>query len=236
LQTLAVTVAPQPFFETALTNTEYCTGFPNCTAAVVANQFSNFATQSVWSLWSASDNGGIGGGPGGATVPGFNFPRSMLNSPIPSSPFGANGQLSSGVAVNASLGYGNYNGAFVSFKTNNWHGLTTQQNFTWSKALGTGAAVQATSEFTPDDPFNLGEMYGRQLFDHEKVYNLFIVEQPHVYTGQNGFLGHMAGDWSFSPIFTAGSGGPLFCNTNSDSQAFGAGDGVNFFDNEQCIC
>ena len=29
-----------------------------------------------------------------------------------------------------------------------------QSNFTWSKALGTGALVQATSEFTPDDPFN----------------------------------------------------------------------------------
>jgi len=61
------------------------------------------------------------------------------------------------------------------------------------------------------------------------------VEQPHIYTGQNGFLGHVAGGWSFSPIFTVGSGAPLYCNTQTDAQGFGSGDGVNFFDNEQCI-
>jgi hypothetical protein len=53
------TVAAQPFFENALANTGYCTGFANCTAAVVSKQFSNFQAQKVWSLWSALDKGGI---------------------------------------------------------------------------------------------------------------------------------------------------------------------------------
>ena len=226
-------VAPQPFFENALAGTGYCTP-GTCTATVVANEFSNLATQSVWSLWSDLDQGGIGGGPGGTTNPGFNFPRSMMNTPL-NTPFGANGQLSSGVALNASEGYGNYNGAFVSLKTNDWHGLTTQQNFTWSKALGTGAFVQASSEYTPNDPFNLGAMYGRQAFDYEKVYNLFIVYAPPIDKGGHGFRGHLLGGWSFAPIFAAGSGAPLYCNTQTDGQAFGEGDGVNFFSNEQCI-
>ncbi len=150
-------VAAQPFFETALAGTGFCNGFANCTAAVVNKQFGNLQNQNVWSLWSALDKGGPGGGPicGTATctnangtvvgqgqqttVPGFNFIRSMLNSPLNTSPFGGNGQLSSGVGVNASVGHGNYNGAFVSLKVNNWHGITLQQNFTYSKALGTGA-------------------------------------------------------------------------------------------------
>ena len=72
------------------------------------------------------------------------------------------GQFSSGVASNGSIGYGNYNAGFASVKMADWRGLTMQSNFTWSKALGTGALVQATSEFTPDDPFNLATTYGYQ--------------------------------------------------------------------------
>jgi hypothetical protein len=159
----------------------------------------------------------------------------MLNSPIINSTFGGNGQLSSGVGVNASVGHGNYNGGFVSLRMNDYHGVTLQQNFTYSKALGTGAFVQATSEYTPNDPFNLDLMYGDQGFDRKFVYNLFMVYQPSFFKSQQGILGHIAGGWNFSPIFTLGSGLPLYCNTQTDAQSYGSGDGANFFDNEQCI-
>jgi hypothetical protein len=257
-------VTPQAFFETALAGTGYCNGFASCTAAVTSKQFGNFSTQSVWSLWSALDKGGVGGGPicntvGGCTnangglvaqgqqttLPGFTFQRSMLNSPIIGGPVncgtplgtatcGGNGQLSSGVGVNASVGHGNYNAGFVSLKMNDWHGVTLQQNFTLSKALGTGAFVQATSAYTTNDPFNLDNMYGYQGFDRKFVYNVFIVYDPPFYRSQKGFLGRALGGWSISPIFTAGSGLPLYCNTQTDAQAYGSGDGLNFFDNEQC--
>ena len=228
------TVASQPFFEAALSGTGYCNGFTDCTDAVVSKQFTNFALQKVWSLWSALDKGGIGGGPGGTTVPGFNFARSMLNSPIVTSQFGAQGQLSSGVGVNASIGHGNYNAGFVSLRMNNWRGVTLQQNLTYSKALGTGAFVQATSEYTPNDPFNLDNMYGYQSFDRTWVYNVFLVYELPFYRSQKGALGRILGGWNFSPIFAAGSGLPLYCNTQTDAQAYGSGDGVNFFNNEQC--
>lgn len=247
------TVASQPFFEAALSGTGYCNGFANCTDAVVSKQLTNFSLQKVWSLWSALDKGGVGGGPfcntiGGCTnangtvvlqgqqetLPGFNFQRSMLNSPLFTSPFGAAGQLSSGVGVNASVGHGNYNAGFVSLKMNNWHGVTLQQNLTYSKALGTGAFVQATSEYTPNDPFNLDNMYGYQGFDRTWVYNVFAVYEPPFYKNQSGVIGHILGGWNLAPIFTAGSGLPLYCNTQTDAQAYGSGDGVNFFNNEQC--
>jgi hypothetical protein len=239
------TIAAQPFFETALKNTGYCNtsyagvNYSSCTAAVAANEAGNFTTQAVWSLWSHLDKGGIGGGPSGTTVPGFNFPRSMENSPIYTNgvcaPYGCSGQLTSGVGDNASIGYGNYNGAFITFRTTDWHGLTTQQNFTWSKALGTGAVVQATSEYSPDDAFNLGEMYGYQNFDRKLVYNLTTVYSPTAYRGQEGAIGRLLGGWSIAPIFAAGSGAPLYCDTYTNAQAFGAGDGSDYFDNEQCV-
>ena len=220
---------PQPFFETALKGTGYCNGFASCTAAVVFNEGingSNLESQSVWSLWSDLDNGG------------FNFPRSMLNTPLncpTGAEIGCNGELSSGVGVNASIGHGNYNGAFVSLKMNSWHGITLQENFTYSKALGTGAFVQATSEYTANDPFNLNNMYGLQNFDRKFVFNTYALIEDPWYKGQHGIIGHIAGGWSLSPIVAIGSGAPLYCNTNTDAQSFGAGDGANFFDNEQCI-
>jgi hypothetical protein len=234
-------VTPQPFFEAALAGTGYCTGFSSCTAAVVKNESNNFSNQAVWSLWSDLDNGGISGGPGGSTLPGWKFPRSMLNSPIYSNcgagtGFGCSGQMSGGVGLNASIGYGNYNAGFVSYRTTDWHGITSQQNLTWSRALGTGAEVQATSEFTADDPFNFSTMYGVQPFNQNLVYNLYIAYSPSVFKGQNGFLGRVLGGWSFAPIFVAGTGTPIECNTlTGDSQEYGAGDGNNFFDNANCI-
>jgi len=214
-------VAPQPFFETALAGTGYCKGYANCTQAVIANEGNNgtgnLSIQNVWSLWSDLDAGG------------FNFARSMMNTPL-SGPFGANGQLSSGVGMNASIGYGNYNALFVTFKTQNWHGFTTQSNFTWSKALGTGAEVQATSAATAPDPFNLRNGYGYQAFDRRFIYNLFFVYQPNFYKSQSGFLGHLAGGWTIAPVFTAGSGLPITLGTiNGGGQAFGEGDSSNYF-------
>jgi len=245
--------APQPFFETALANTGYCTGFTSCTAAVVFNESGNLTTQSVWSMWSDLDAGGIGGGPicskvaGCAnangttatqnqqtTLPGFNFARSMLNSPINTSAFGSGGQMTSGVGLNASIGHGNYNAGFASLKVTSWHGLTFQENFTYSKALGTGAFVQATSQYTANDAFNLDQMYGVQNFDRKFVFNTYLLYEPPFYRSQQGFIGRVLGGWSIAPIFAAGSGAPLYCNTNTDAQSYGSADGNGFFTNEQC--
>jgi hypothetical protein len=222
----AAAVTPQPFFETALAGTGYCNGFANCTQAVVANEglngSGNLNTQNVWSMYSDLDNGG------------FNFPRSMMNTPLNcpngTGAIGCSGQLTSGVGMNASVGYGNYNALFVTLKTQDWHGVTLQSNFTWSKALGTGSQVQATGAETPPNPFNLQAGYGYQAFDRRFIYNLFAVYQPHIYKSQSGFLGHLAGGWTIAPVFTTGSGVPITLGTiNGGGQAFGEGDSVNFF-------
>ena len=228
-----VNALPQQAFFTAALNPAFCTGtypgaggtqFPNCTAAVVGTQSSNLMQQKVWSIWTALDNGG--------TKPGFNFGCSMLTCAA----FGPLGQqLSTGFSLNASSGYGNYNAGFVTLRMNDYHGVTLQQNFTYSKSLGTGAVTQSTSSYTADDPFNIGTMYGVQSWDRKYIYNLFLIYQPPYYKGQQGVMGHLLGGWNFSPIFTAGSGAPLFCNTGSNAQSFGGADGVNFSDNEECL-
>ena len=154
------------------------------------------------------------------------------------------GQMSSNVTTSTSLGHGNYNAGFITFKMNDWHGVTLQNNFTYSKALGTGAVVQATSQETAVDPYNLNTQYGPQAFDRKFVDALFLVYQPPFYRTEQGLLGHILGGWTFAPIFTAGSGAPDFCNTNAGgfssegytgSQDFGSGDSANVFTNANCV-
>jgi hypothetical protein len=149
---------------------------------------------------------------------------------------GSNGKVTSGIAVNASIGYGNYNAGFASLKMADWKGLTMQSNFTWSKALGTGAFAQATSAYTPLDAFDLTSTYGRQGFDRKFVYNAFFVYQPPIYKGQSGMMGRLLGGWTLATIFTAGSGTPTEpLTTFGDSQSYGGADGIGFGNNENAV-
>ncbi len=233
-------VTPQPFFEHALKGTGYCNGFSSCTAAVVANEGSNLANVQVWGLWSDLDTG-VGCPAGGCTdtngnVGAFNFPRSLQSTPIPTTcnattTIGCSGAFTDGAFLNASIGYGNYNAGFISVKTSDWRGLTMQSNFTWSKALGTAAQAQSSSELDTLDPFNLQEQYGRQAWDRKILYNAFLVYQPPFYKGQNGAIGRILGGWTFSTIFAAGSGVPTQVGTTfGNYQSFGACDGVGCAD------
>jgi hypothetical protein len=253
-------VTAQPFFEAALggPSSTYCNipGATNCTQAVAINEGNtgsgNIQSAAVWSLWSDLDGGSLANG----TARAFTFSRSMLNTPLQfdsngvplpctSSYFGCSGQLTSGVGENTSLGYGNYNGLFVSYKMTSWHGFSMQSNFTWSKSLGTGSQVQATSQYTANDPYDLGRSYGYQPWDRKFMFNTWFTYTPQVYQGQHGVAGHLLGGWTFAPILDIGSGLPVAVNpvgfgssVITGGQEFGATDGGNIgaFVNAVNIC
>jgi hypothetical protein len=228
-------LTPQPFFETAL-NPAYCAGFASCTAAVAAKEGNagtgNIQQNNLWSLWSDLDGGN------------FNFPRTMMNTPFldpttnpcTATYFGCNGQLTSGVGMNTSNGYGNYNAGFVSLRMSQWHGMTLQSNFTYGKALGTGSEVQASSQLTLPDAYNIHSAYGLQPWDRKFVFNTFLVYQPSIFKGQHGVFGRILGGWTFAPIVTLGSGLPLLVQPTDafatqiygGGQSFGEGDGNDF--------
>jgi len=213
-------VTPQPFFEKALvTGSAYCTagGATSCTQAVAMQEGNagtgNLSNQLAFSLWKDLDSGP------------FTFPHTLEST-------GGVGvaQLSSGVADNASIGFGNYNGLFASTRMNDWHGLTMQSNFTWGRAFGTGALDQASSEYTAVDSYFIGRGYGPQTWDRKFNYNMFLVYQPPYYKSQHGIIGHALGGWTIAPIFVTGSGVPLpiedFATNTSPyygGEEFGAG-------------
>jgi hypothetical protein len=207
------TSAPvQPFLEAALggANSSFCKGFSSCTAAVIANpSMNNFITQNqVFQLWSALSS--ASSWTLGRTIP------SSKNAAFPS------GQVS---AVNAddSSGYSNYNALYTTFRTQDWHGVTTLSNFTWGRALGTGNQSQATSGYTALNPYNVRQsMYGPQFFDYKFTYTQTFLWSEPFFRSQKGIVGHMLGGWRIAPIFTARSGAPLaVSNNNGNLESFG---------------
>ncbi len=207
----SVNIAPQPFFENALggPNSSFCKGFASCTAAVANNGTMNsmIANNQVYQFWAALN---------GASS--WTLGRTMPSSPSASIPAG---QLSA-VYYDNSLGFANYNAAYLSFTVHDWHGITARSNFTWGRALGTGNSSQATSSYSVLDPWNIHANYGPQFFDYKFMYNLTMLWQEPWYRSQQGVLGHLLGGWSIAPIFTAQSGAPLgVFNFNGGCESFG---------------
>ena len=231
----------QPFFETLLgTGSAYCTagGATSCTQAIAIAEGNagtgNLSSQLVWNLWNDLETGT-------ATLPSPVLATNGGGLANFTPGYGA-GQLSSGVGDNTSFGFGNYNALFVTTKMADWHGITMQSNFTYGKALGTGAVVQASSEYTATDPFWIDRGYGLQGWDRKFVYNMFLVYQPPFYKSQHGLMGHLLGGWSFSPIFVTGSGLPLTVYPSSFNfgtglwgQAFGEADTIGYYAPEEAV-
>jgi hypothetical protein len=188
----AANVTAQPFFETALggASSAFCKGYSSCTAGVAASYSSLIKETAVSDLWNKMD-----------AQSSWILPRSTYGQAFNS---GA-GQATSIDMIN-SLGYGNYNAAFVTLRTNTWHGLTSTSNFTWGRALGTGTEVQASSSFTQLNPFSMAANYGPQPYDIKFIYNLNMYYDVPFFKGQHGVIGHVLGGWTISPLFTAQSG------------------------------
>jgi hypothetical protein len=203
-------VPVQPFFEAALggANSAFCKGFGSCTAAVVRNaNMNSFITQTqVFQLWSALSQ--TSSWTLGRTIP------SSQGTGIPS------GQAS-GIFADDSSGSSNYNALYTTFRTQDWHGVTTLSNFTWGRALGTGNQSQATSQYTVLNPYNVRQsMYGPQFFDYKFTYTQTLLWSEPFFRSQKG-IGRLLGGWRIAPIFTARSGTPLQIGSLSSNESFG---------------
>ena len=118
-----------------------------------------------------------------------------------------------------------------------------QNNFTWSRNLGTGGVVQATSEQVSVDPWNPKTQYGTEPSDRKFVDTLFLVWQDPFFAGQRGLAGHLLGGWTPSFVFAFGSGAPAPCGTTTGSGGngysggadWGSGDGTQAFTDGNCV-
>jgi hypothetical protein len=216
----AAAVTNQPFFEAALggPTSAYCATLNSCTKSVVAAEGSNIATTNVYSLWTDMGKSSS-----------FVLGRTLLNQ---TQGPGLNAQLAGSFDFINSYGHGSYNALFTTFKTTNWHGWTTQNNFTWGRALGTGSVVQASSSITVPNPFDFNNFgsYGVQPFDVKFTYNFIAFYQEPFFKDQKGILGRVLGGWTVSPLFTARSGQPqrITCDASSTCSGMTADQSENY--------
>jgi hypothetical protein len=211
------TIPVEPFFEGALggPTSAYCSGFANCTTAFVNNSQGLMNVSDPFDAWAAVSNAGD-----------WVFGRSFTSDPIAATctngiTLGCDGQTPS-LLTTISNGYGNYNAGYLQLTTTDWHGLTMKSNFSFSRALGTGNATQATSSYATLDPWNLHNSYGPQIYDETFVFNLFMNYAEPFYANQQGWKGRLLGGWSIAPLFVAGSGFPIQVGTaNFNCGTFG---------------
>ena len=234
-------VTPQPFFEAALggPTSAFCATSTSCTAALLANStyLGYFRAQKVFNIWQGLDNN-TAGASASTKNPQFIFPRSLMGTAITSpanAAYGAAGQVVTGLSIALPDAYSNYNGGYVSFKVSSWHGLTAQENLTFSKALGIGAYNQYSSSITAEDSYNLKQQYGVQSFNQKVIFNTFLVYETPWYKDQVGIAGRLLGGWTISPVIVAGTGQPLQCSSFNSGQNFGGEDGATFTDQENCV-
>lgn len=207
-------IQAQPFFETALggSGSKYCTGYASCTAAVATLDKSFITSTQVYNLWASLN-----------AAPSWILGRTLLASPALAG--GSVGTQLTSYEMAASTGFGNYNAAFLRFTSRDWHGITTQSNFTWGRALGTGDSAQSSSSQTVLNPWDMQMSYGPQSFDIRFLYNLAMLYQVPFYRQQKGLLGRVLGGWTIAPLFTAQSGAPLQVSigtgSNANAQSFG---------------
>jgi len=189
-------VAAQPFIEAALggPNSAYCAGYSSCTTALLTANKSLISNGAVSDLWLAMSK-----------ISSWTLGRTNISSPLSAT---SGGQVTS-AALSTSLGWGNYNAMFLTYRMKEYHGVSITSNFTWSRAMGTAAQTQASSSYTALNAFNLGASYGPNSFDTPLIYNFAGYYRPTWYQTQKGIVGRIVGGWTFSPLFFAQSGVPI---------------------------
>ncbi|MGA2261496.1 MAG: hypothetical protein ABSH28_08670 [Acidobacteriota bacterium] len=201
----AASVPSQPFFEAAFAGTTYCATYANCTVAFASKNTSTIKTAAVSSLWAQVNNN-------------WTLGRSMISSTLN----GGQNQAASMTLVSP-VGWSNYHAGYISFRTNEWKGITAASHFTWSRSLGIGELAQYNSSATTLTPFDLKASYGMQGFDVKFTYNMSMYYQPPFFKGVHGIKGRLLDGWTIAPLFTAqsGAGTAVSYSANSPLQAFG---------------
>ncbi len=201
-------VTASPFFSAALggNNSTFCAAAGDCALAVAemagpaANGYIDPVNgNDVYGLWQKLQNSSswtLGRGNANATT------RCAATEPgCPANGIISGGGQMSAIYMNLSNGYGNFNSLFWSVNFRNFHGLTGGSNLTWSKSMGTGQVVQASSSYSANNPFDLSYMYGPQNDSAPLQYNAYFVWSPGA-KSQNTLWQHLTHGWSFAPIIT----------------------------------
>jgi len=133
----------------------------------------------------------------------------------------------------SSVGWANYNSLQAILRSTDFHGLTTQVSFTWSRNLDTASEVDdffGTSGYVPQDSRNLRGSYGNSEFDQRRAFIWTYVYAIPVPKNTPEALTQLIHNWQLSGTTTLRDGlaAPVLTADN------GSGVG-NFHERPNCI-
>jgi hypothetical protein len=222
------TIAAQPFFETALggPTSNFCKGYPNCSSALLAwegfNGYGDLATgYGPWSLVQDIDLNAYGTA---STTPSiWNFGScngcQMLPSSVGHYEYNNN---------QAAVGLANYQAMFLTLQKRAGHGLVVSANYTYSKTLNTIGLNQEYTNYTSNYVWNPHFDFAPAIFDRTQVINALASYQlpfgkGKYFSTKNPVLDRIIGGWTFSPVYTWGTGLVIETDTGSGQEFGGSG-------------
>jgi hypothetical protein len=109
----------------------------------------------------------------------------------------------------------NYNALQTSLRVDNWHGLTTTLNFTWSHSIDTASDGEdyVPNAAQPTDSTNLASNRGNSNFDIRKRLTWNFV---YAFPNRKGSLEKLTNGWGLNGILTVQSGAPFHMIIETD--------------------
>jgi hypothetical protein len=145
------------------------------------------------------------------------IPAGLTPCSTPNTPGFADGRVDcnrTNVLERANTAFSIYHGLQTQYKVSNWHGITFNAAYTFSKTIdnaseifstGTGGSTNSFAQ----NPFNIGQGERAQSgisYPHT-LGILWIYDLPYA-TNQNGLLGHVLGGWQVNGTYRYTSGQP----------------------------
>jgi hypothetical protein len=130
--------------------------------------------------------------------------------------------------LNGSRGF--YDAARVSFLVNEWHGLTLDTSYWWSKAIDLGSSYSNTA-FDGDSRVSRSQS---EFNTHPDMRGPSDFHQPHAFLNRlsyrlpstsRGWAGALTRNWDLTGIFLYKTGTPFTVQSGSDAPGFGNVDG-----------
>jgi hypothetical protein len=119
------------------------------------------------------------------------------------------------VLERANTGFSIYHGLQTQYKVSNWHGLTFNASYTFSKTIDNASEIFSTgtggnTNSFAQNPFNIGagERGESGISFPHALGILWIYDLPWANT-QNGLLGHVLGGWEVNGTYRYTSGQPF---------------------------
>ena len=124
----------------------------------------------------------------------------------------------------SSSAFSNYNAFQTTFRTNAWHGLSTQVNYVWSHAIDNASDLE---DFIPNasQPTNSLNPLGEKGNSNYDIRNRF--SWLYTYQFPSSSRSRLKSGWGFDGTATLQSGQPFTLNYNFEGDYSGAGEGFD---------